>query len=91
MKLLISPLNKLVTDVFATITSKDRLKQLFHIPFYSNASYLLVNYGLSALIGFVFWIIAARFYHPEDVGLASAAISAVSLLATFANFGLFMG
>ena len=91
MKLLISPLNKLVTDVVATITSKDRLKRLFYIPLYSNALYLMVANAANALFGFAFWIIVARFYPPEDVGLASAAISAVSLLAALANLGLGYG
>ena len=28
---------------------------------------------------FVFWVIAARFYSAEDVGLASAIVSAMSI------------
>jgi len=37
----------------------------------------------AALLGFIFWIIVARFYSPEDVGLASAAIAALGLLAAW--------
>jgi O-antigen/teichoic acid export membrane protein len=91
MKLLLSPLNKLVTDVVTTLTSKERLKQLWNIPFYSNASYLLLSFVASALFGFAFWIVAARFYSPEDVGLASATIAAMGLVAAFSHLGLGMG
>jgi len=91
MKLLISWLTRLIIEVFTIATSKDRLKRLFHIPLYSNALYLMVANAANALIGFVFWIIVARFYSPEDVGFASAAISAVSLLAMLANLGLGYG
>ncbi len=91
MKQFISPFNKLITDLVATATSSDRLKSLLRVPLYSNAIYLLGSSAANALLGFVFWIVAARFYAAEDVGLASAAISAVSLLAMLANLGLGYG
>ena len=91
MKLLISPVNKLVTDIVATITSKQGLKQLWGIRFYSNAFYLVMTSAIASLLGFVFWIIVARFYPPEDVGLASAIIAAMGLVAAFAGLGLGMG
>lgn len=82
---------RLLTKVVKIATSRDRLKQLFHIPFFSNALYLMIASAVSALFGFAFWVIAARFYSPIDVGLASAAISGVSLLAMLANLGLGYG
>jgi O-antigen/teichoic acid export membrane protein len=90
-KLQNSHLYRLLTEVVTTITSKDRLEQLFHIPLYSNAVYLIAANAVNALVGFAFWLIAARFYSPVDVGLASAAISGASLLAMLANFGLGYG
>jgi O-antigen/teichoic acid export membrane protein len=42
----------------------------------------------NATFGFVFWTAAARLYHPHDVGLAAAAVSAVGLLATLSGLGL---
>ncbi|MCL0050759.1 oligosaccharide flippase family protein [Dehalococcoidia bacterium] len=86
-----SHLYRLLTEVVTTVTSKDRLKQLFHIPLYSNAIYLIAASAVNALFGFAFWLIAARFYSPVAVGLASAAISAASLLAMLANLGLGYG
>jgi O-antigen/teichoic acid export membrane protein len=91
MKLLISWLIRLIVEVVTTATSKERLKQLWDIPLYSNASYLLASFVTSALLGFAFWIVVARFYSPEDVGLASAVITAVGLVASFSHLGLGMG
>ncbi len=91
MKLQKSPLYRLLTDVVNIATSRDRLRQLFHIPLYSNAVYLMIASAVTALLGFAFWLIAARFYSPADVGLASAAISGASLLAMLAYLGLGYG
>ncbi len=44
-------------------------------PLYSNALVLIVNSGLAAALGFLFWALAARLYPAAQVGLASAAIS----------------
>lgn len=79
------------TEVISIATSKQKLEQLFHIPLYSNAFYLMVANAVAALCGFAFWIIAARFYPAEAVGLASAVIAAMRLLATFASLGLGYG
>jgi len=91
MKLKESQLYKLLTDVVRIVTSKQRLKQLWGIRFYSNAFYLVMASVIASLLGFVFWIIVARLYPPEDVGLASATISAMGLVAAFAGLGLGMG
>lgn len=88
---LYSRINGFVIEVTTIATSKQRLKQLFHVSFYANALYLLIANIVIAVVGFVFWIIAARFYSPEDVGLASAAISATLLLGMLATLGLGFG
>lgn len=41
--------------------------------------------------GFFFWVIAARLYPVEGIGLASAAISAMGLLALLSTLGLDYG
>lgn len=51
----------------------------------------MITSASSAFLGFIFWIIVARFYPPEDVGLGSAVISAAGLTATIANLGLGYG
>ncbi len=44
--------------------------------------------GVSAAFGFLFWTAAARLYHPQEVGLAAAAVSAVGLLSMVSLLGL---
>ncbi len=67
------------------------MKQIIRVPLYSNALFLMGASAFSALIGFVFWIVAARFYSDEAVGLASAMISAMGLVVSFSKLGLEMG
>ncbi|MGH3566764.1 MAG: hypothetical protein ACRDRH_12175 [Pseudonocardia sp.] len=50
-------------------------------PFFRNAYALIVNTGLTGLLGVAFWAIAARTYSDPDVGRASALISAMTLLS----------
>jgi len=70
---------------------RESIGRLYNVSLYRNAVYLLLSSGISSLLGFVFWIIVAHFYSTETVGLASAAISAASLMAIIANFGLGQG
>jgi hypothetical protein len=77
------------------------LLQIIRILFYSRPSpynhYISFNLvkttciaarAVNALFGFPFWLIAARFYSPVDIGLPSAALSGASLLAMLASPGL---
>lgn len=57
-------------------------------PLFRNTYALIVNTGITAVLGFVYWVVAARLYSTTDVGLASAAISAMTLLAGIALFNL---
>ena len=53
-----------------------------------NAGSLIATNGVNAVLGFVFWWVAARQFLPEAVGLASAAISVMMLLGTLSILGL---
>ncbi|MBA7502786.1 hypothetical protein ES706_01380 [subsurface metagenome] len=70
---------------------REGLKSLYGISLYRNAVYLMLNSAILALTGFFFWAVAARLYPVEGVGLASAAISAMSLLAVLSTLGLTYG
>ena len=59
-------------------------------PLYANSLYLLANFSMNAVVGFVFWLIAARFFDAKDVGLATSTVSAISLLALLSRVGLDM-
>lgn len=62
---------------------KDHLKD----PLYKNSFYLMVSFFLTSIFGFIFWIIAAKLYSPDEVGLGTALISAVSIICLFSYFG----
>lgn len=53
-----------------------------------DAGSLMVTMALTAGMGFVYWVIAARYYPQESVGLASAAISSMLLLGEVGVFGM---
>ena len=91
MKPIASHLGRLLTEAIKLLTSKKRVKQLWGSSLYSNALYLIMANAGGALLGFVFWIVVARFYSPEDVGLASALIAAAILLTGFSQLGLGIG
>ncbi len=57
-------------------------------PLFRNAYALIVNTGITALLGFAYWVAAARLFSTRDVGLAAAAISAMTLLAGISLFNL---
>lgn len=82
--------------MFSNVQSKIKTKELMlrrvllqHIKtsLYINAFYLMIGTVGTSFMGFVFWIIAARFYKSNDIGLASAAISASHLIGIFAELG----
>lgn len=60
----------------------------FRIPLIGSAFYLVCNAGLGCILGSVFWLVAARLYSPSAIGLASAAVSILLLLATLCDLGL---
>ena len=71
--------------------NREQLRQHLHDPLFKNAYFLMGNTLLSAGAGFFFWIFAARFYAPEDVGLGSALISAAGLLSMLSMLGFDIG
>lgn len=50
-------------------------------PLFRNAYALMLNTGVSAVLGLGFWLAAARYYTESAVGQGSAAIAAMKLLA----------
>jgi O-antigen/teichoic acid export membrane protein/thiamine kinase-like enzyme len=68
-----------------------RLLNHVRMPLYRNGySLVLSSFGTSSL-GIVYWIIAARLYDTQTVGLNSAALSSVMFLALAAQFNLVNG
>lgn len=53
-----------------------------------NATSLVGTIGITSLLGFVYWGIAARRFTPQAVGFASASTSSMMLLGTISQMGL---
>ncbi len=50
-------------------------------PLFRNAYALMLNTGVSAVLGLGYWLVAARHYSDDAVGRGSAAIAAMKFLA----------
>ena len=53
-----------------------------------NAVSLVGTTAVTSVLGFAYWWIAARYFSPESVGVASAAVSAMMLLGSFGVLGM---
>jgi O-antigen/teichoic acid export membrane protein len=58
---------------------------------FRNSVYLLASTISMSLFGFVFWVLTTRLYSVDQIGLATAVISATTLLASFSMFGFNTG
>lgn len=58
---------------------------------FKNSLYLMLTTLFGTGSGFFFWVLAARFYSPEEVGLAVAIVSAMGLLSMFSRLGFDIG
>jgi O-antigen/teichoic acid export membrane protein len=61
---------------------------MIRTPLYRNALALLVNSGVTSLIGIAYWTLAARLASPAVVGVNAALISAMVALASLSHLGL---
>ena len=55
---------------------------------YRNSIYLMSSTGVMAIFGFFFWIINARLYSAEQVGIGTTLISIMTLISSFSLLGL---
>ena len=65
-----------------------RLRAHIRSPLYGNGYALLLSGLASSGLGMAYWLLAARFYPAEFVGLNSAAISAMLLLSGLAQLSM---
>jgi O-antigen/teichoic acid export membrane protein len=56
-------------------------------PLYRSSLFLVLSSVFNAGCGFFFWMIAARLYTVEQVGLATALISSLGLVVLFSRLG----
>jgi O-antigen/teichoic acid export membrane protein len=64
-----------------------KIKDHLNNPLYINSFYIALSRLLNASGGFVFWLLAARLYSKEDVGLTSALFSYLELVMFFSVIG----
>jgi O-antigen/teichoic acid export membrane protein len=64
------------------------LKQHLNDPLYKNSFFLVLSRVFNVACGFFFWMLVARLYSIEDVGLATALIASLGLVILFSRFGL---
>jgi len=64
-----------------------KIKDHWNNPLYRNSYYLMVNSLASAILGFLFWIIAAKLYPSYDIGIATVLVSSSALLIIFSRLG----
>jgi O-antigen/teichoic acid export membrane protein len=63
------------------------LQSYFSDSLRRNAIFLMLSGGVSALLGFFFWLIAARLYSATEVGLATVIISMMNLFVMISKLG----
>ena len=81
------------TDTMKLAIPKNRkeLKQHLNDPLFKNSYYQMASAAVTSVLGFIFWIVAVRYFETAAVGLASAIIAALGLLSLFSNLGLGIG
>lgn len=60
-------------------------------PIFKSALNLMINGGITAVLGFLFIVVITQLFPPSDVGYYSAIISAAGLLALLSRFGFDIG
>ena len=88
MRKLSSQICDFVRQVAGVVTSREKARRALSISLYRNAVYLMIGAAVMSILGFAFWILAARLYTVETVGLSSAALSAINLIALLSSLGL---
>jgi O-antigen/teichoic acid export membrane protein/aminoglycoside phosphotransferase len=68
-----------------------RIAEHLRSPLHRNGDALVVATGATALLGAVYWVIAARRYSTADVGRNSALIASMTFLANLAHLNLTNG
>ena len=59
-----------------------------HRDLLQGASTLVATTGITALLGFAYWAVAARLFTQQAVGYGSAAVSAMTLIGTIGMLGM---
>ena len=67
---------------------KNIYHHIIHDPLYRNSLFNMASTFILGALGFIFWIIIAKLYKAENVGIATTIISIMTLLSSFTVMGL---
>lgn len=62
-------------------------KNLWSDSLYRNSFWLMAGSYCMSAIGFIYWLVATKLYTPEQIGLATTFLSALSLISGFSMLG----
>ena len=65
-----------------------RLTSVRRVPLYRSSFALMLTTGLNGILGFAYWVLAARLYPADAVGVGAGAISAMMLVSSLGWIGL---
>jgi len=65
-----------------------RLNHVRRVPLYRSSFALMLTTGLNGILGFAYWVLAARLYPAKAVGIGAGAISAMTLVSSLGWVGL---
>lgn len=65
-----------------------RLNNARRVPLYRSSFALMLTTGFNGLLGFAYWVLAARLYPAKAVGIGAGAISAMMLVSSLGWVGL---
>jgi O-antigen/teichoic acid export membrane protein len=65
-----------------------RLNSVRRVPLYRSSFALMLTTGANAMLGFAYWVLAARLYPAKVVGVGAGAISAMMLVSSLGWIGL---
>jgi O-antigen/teichoic acid export membrane protein len=71
-----------------TTSLRERIDSHVRIPLFREGYALILGAAINSGLGFVYWLVAARTYSPEKVGLNSAAIYAMLFISGLAQLNL---
>jgi O-antigen/teichoic acid export membrane protein len=65
-----------------------RLNNVRQVPLYRSSFALMLTTGFNGILGFAYWVLAARLYPVKVVGIGAGAISAMTLVSSMGWVGL---
>jgi len=85
----------MIMNLVSIVSMKKSISKLYNLlvkdSLYRNAIYLMLSSGILAILGFLFWIVNARLYSTEQVGIGTTLISVMALISSFSILGLDKG